>query len=229
MSKSLVTINLVVLNGDKYILHCLDGVLAQTYLHELIEFNVLDNGSSDGTKSVIENFKLKIKNLGNYYLIVSRLYKHKNIDVAVEAFSKLRLPLVIIGTGPEKESIQNRISGFKNIKMLGFIPDEELGAYYQNCRAFIMPQEEDFGITPIEAMSFGKPVLALRKGGATETVVEGVTGEFFDDPIPEALADGVRRLNGNYPSYSSEAIKMHAQKFSSERFRKEILKLIDRV
>ncbi|KKT82446.1 MAG: hypothetical protein A2925_02655 [Candidatus Yanofskybacteria bacterium RIFCSPLOWO2_01_FULL_44_22] len=176
-----------------------------------------------------ENFKLKIKNLGNYYLIVSRLYKHKNIDVAVEAFSKLRLPLVIIGTGPEKESIQNRISGFKNIKMLGFIPDEELGAYYQNCRAFIMPQEEDFGITPIEAMSFGKPVLALRKGGATETVVEGVTGEFFDDPIPEALADGVRRLNGNYPSYSSEAIKMHAQKFSSERFRKEILKLIDRV
>lgn len=160
--------------------------------------------------------------LHNYYLIVSRLYHHKNIDIAIEAFSKLNLPLVIIGTGPEKKRLLRYCATLKakNIKFLGFVPDEELPYYYQNCRAFIMPQEEDFGLTPIEAMQFGVPILALRKGGALETLREGVTGEFFDDPIPEALADGVRRLNENYHNYRSDVIISHAQKFSVERFRK---------
>ena len=99
--------------------------------------------------------------------------------------------------------------------------------YYRNCKAFIMPQEEDFGLTPLEAMSFGKPVLALRKGGALETVVENMTGEFFDDPIPEALADGVRRLNENYSNYSPLVIQKWAEKFSRDRFRQEMLKLVD--
>ena len=161
----------------------------------------------------------------DYYLIVSRLYPHKNIDIAVEAFNKLNLPLVIIGDGPERKNLK-KISN-KNINFLGFIYDEKLSNYYQNCRAFIMPQEEDFGITPIEAMSYGKPVLALRKGGATETVIEGVTGEFFDDPIPEALADGVRRLNENYSKYKPETIKSHTEKFSIGRFKKEILKIAE--
>ncbi|OGN06462.1 MAG: hypothetical protein A3B86_03370 [Candidatus Yanofskybacteria bacterium RIFCSPHIGHO2_02_FULL_38_22b] len=162
----------------------------------------------------------------NYYLIVSRLYPNKNIDIAVEAFNKLNLPLLIIGAGPERKNLESRIQNLELIRMLGFLPDEELPHYYQNCKAFIMPQEEDFGITPIEAMSFGKPVLALRKGGATETILEGQTGEFFDDPIPEALADGVRRLNENYQSYNSEIIKSQAQKFSVEKFQKQILDLI---
>ena len=110
--------------------------------------------------------------------------------------------------------------------MLGFVSDEELPYYYQNCRAFIMPQEEDFGITAVEAMSFGKPVLALRKGGAIETIIEGETGEFFDDPIPEGLADGIRRLNENYSKYNSEVIKNQVQKFSVQRFKKEVLDLV---
>ncbi|MDO8496637.1 MAG: glycosyltransferase [bacterium] len=162
----------------------------------------------------------------DYYLIVSRLYKHKNIDIAIEAFNKLNLPLVIIGDGPEKERLKSKIEKGKNIKLLGFISDEELPYYYQNCRVFIMPQEEDFGITPIEAMSFGKPVLALRKGGAVETIIEGKTGEFFNDPIPEALADGVRRLNENYQNYDPDFIKKHTEKFSVTKFRGEILKLV---
>lgn len=164
----------------------------------------------------------------NYYLIVSRLYPHKNIDVAIETFGKLNLPLVIIGNGPEKKRLLRYCATAlqtKNIKFLGFVHDEKLPYYYQNCRAFIMPQEEDFGLTPLEAMSFGKPVLALRKGGALETVLEGVTGEFFDDPIPEALADGVRRLNENYHNYQPNTIKAHASKFSKEIFRKKILEL----
>jgi len=173
----------------------------------------------------ITNYKLQITN-SDYYLIVSRLYKHKNIDIAIEAFAKLNLPLIIIGTGPlyTKYKIQN--TKYKNIKLLGFIPDEELMYYYMNCRAFIMSQEEDFGITPVEAMSHGKPVLALRKGGAIETVIEGKTGEFFDDPIPEALADGVRRLNENFKNYNSEFIRSYTHKFSSEEFRKKILSLV---
>src|SRR3989338_3133152 len=176
---------------------------------------------------VKKNPKPLILNTG-YYLLVSRLYKHKNIDIAIEAFEKLNLPLVIVGTGPEYKKLKFVIRNAKsrNIKLIGSIPDEGLPYYYQNCRAFIMPQEEDFGITPIEAMSFGKPVLALKKGGATETVIEGVTGEFFDDPIPEALADGIRRLNENYPKYDIETIKSQAQKFSAERFREEIKRLV---
>ncbi len=162
----------------------------------------------------------------DYYLVVSRLYRHKNIDIAIEAFNKLNSSLVIIGDGPEKERLKSRIEKGKNIKLVGFVSDDELSSYYQNCRAFIMPQEEDFGITPIEAMSYGKPVLALRKGGAIETIIEGKTGEFFDDPIPEALADGVRRLNENYQNYDQDFIKKHTEKFSGTKFREKILKLV---
>ncbi len=160
-----------------------------------------------------------------FYLIVSRLFPHKNIDIAIQAFNKLNLPLVIIGEGPEAKKLKAQITNNK-IGLLGFIPDSELPEYYINCKAFIMPQEEDFGITPIEAMSFGKPVLALGKGGALETIVEGQTGEFFDDPIPEGLADGIRRLNDNLAKYNQEFIKQHAQKFSQDRFRQEMLELV---
>ena len=163
----------------------------------------------------------------NYYLIVSRLFPHKNIDIAINAFNKLGYDLLIIGKGPDHKNLKSKIANPKQIRMLGFVPDKELPQYYADCKAFIMPQEEDFGLTPIEAMSFGKPVLALRKGGALETITEGVTGEFFDDPIPEALADGVRRLNNNFKSYNLSAIKKQADKFSKDKFRNEILSLVD--
>ena len=165
-----------------------------------------------------------VDNLG-YYLIVSRLFPHKNIDIAIDAFNKLGYELIIIGDGPAKNDLKKK-SG-KNIKILGYKKDVEVADYYRNCKAFIMPQEEDFGLTSLEAMSFGKPVLALRKGGALETVIEGVTGEFFDDPIPEALADGVRRLNENYSNYTSLVIQKWVEKFSRDRFKQEMLKLVD--
>lgn len=162
----------------------------------------------------------------DYFLIVSRLFPHKNIDIAIEAFNRLNLPLLIVGDGPQYKNLRSKIEN-KKIKFAGFVPDEELPNYYQNCKAFIMPQEEDFGLTPLEAMSFGKPVLALRQGGATETILEGQTGEFFDDPIPEGLADGIRRLNENYKNYDPEFIISHALKFSPDKFRKEMVNLIN--
>ena len=158
------------------------------------------------------------------YLIVSRLFTYKNIDIAISAFNKLNYPLVIIGDGPDRGRLQ-KLAG-KNIIFLGEQSDATLAEYYASCRAFIMPQEEDFGLTPLEAMFFGKPVVALRRGGALETVIEGQTGEFFDDSIPETLADAVRRLNENYNGYNPETIKSHARLFSSEKFREAILKLV---
>lgn len=163
----------------------------------------------------------------NYYLIVSRLYPHKNIDIAIDAFNKLGYSLVIVGNGPIKKELKK--IAHNNIKFVGFKDDKTLINYYKHCKAFIMPQEEDFGLTPIEAMSFGKPVLALRRGGALEIITEGQNGEFFDDPIPEGLADGIRRLNDNYSKYDAEIIKKQAGRFSSEKFKKEIVELITNI
>ena len=168
-------------------------------------------------------FNLKIGT--PFYLIVSRLYPYKNIDIAIEAFNKLNYQLVIIGNGPDRKRLEHFAGD--SISFLGEQDDSTLVEYYRACRAFIMPQEEDFGLTPIEAMFFGKPVVALRKGGSLETIIEGQTGEFFDDPIPEGLADAVRRLNENYIKYNPEKIKEQASFFNSKRFEKEIRKLID--
>lgn len=164
-------------------------------------------------------------NFNDFYLIVSRLHPHKNIDIAIDAFNKLGYRLIIIGAGPDMRRLKKMARS--NIVFLGHLPDEEVANFYQSCKSFIMPQEEDFGLTPVEAMSFGKPILALRRGGALETVIEGVTGEFFDDPIPEALADGVRRLNESIGKYDKNEIIAQASKFSVEKFKKEILELIE--
>ncbi|HNU96766.1 MAG TPA: glycosyltransferase [Candidatus Portnoybacteria bacterium] len=161
-----------------------------------------------------------------FYLIVSQLRRYKRIDIAIEAFNKLGLPLIIIGDGSEKLNLQRMAK--KNIKFLGFQSDEKVREYYQNCTAFIFPTEDDFGITPVEAMSYGKPVLAFRKGGATETVIEGKTGEFFDYQNPAILADGMRRLRLNLKNYNPQFIYEHAKQFSEERFKKEILKFISK-
>lgn len=172
--------------------------------------------------SETRNYKLET---GNYYLIVSRLYDYKNINVAIDAFNKLGFPLVIIGSGPAYREL--KILAGPKIKFLGFKNDEELINYYQHCYALIMPQEEDFGLSAIEAMSFGKPVLALKRGGVTEIVIDGLNGEFFDDPIPEALADGVRRLNENFKNYQPEIIKKSVEKFSRHSFYNAIINLIN--
>ena len=168
----------------------------------------------------------------NYFLIVSQLYPHKNIDLAVEAFKNLPdLNLEIIGDGPEYKNLKLKIKRLKldNVKLMGFVPDEELPYYYQNCLAYLICNEEDFGISPIEAMSFGKPVLAYKKGGAAETVLEGVTGEFFFQPKPEKLAEAIRVFNENIKNgrYDASAIKEYSRKFSFERFKKEMLDLVE--
>ncbi len=161
----------------------------------------------------------------NYFLIISHLSPYKKIDIAIEAFNKLEFPLIIIGEGPERKRLQKIAKS--NIKFLGWQSEEIKNQYLKNCLALIFPGEDDFGITMVEAASFGKPVLALRQGGANEIIIEGETGEFFDEPDVVVLADGVRRLKENLKKYNPKKIKLQAQKFSQERFEKEIKQFID--
>jgi len=109
---------------------------------------------------------------------------------------------------------------------LGWQSEEVVKRFYKNCSAFIFPGEDDFGIAPVEAMSYGKPVLAYGQGGVTESVIEGVTGEFFEDPVSESLADGIRRLRMNMANYSSLVIRKRAERFSEERFKREIERFV---
>lgn len=163
----------------------------------------------------------------NYFLIISQLTPYKKIDLAVEAFNKLKLPLVVIGQGPQYQKLLKLAA--PNIHILGWKGEKEKNMYLKNCTAFIFAGEDDFGMAPVEAMGWGKPVLAFRAGGACETVLEGATGEFFDDATPEVLADGVRRLRDNLLNYSPLVIRKWAEKFSEEKFRQEIMDFMKKV
>ncbi|HBI34407.1 MAG TPA: glycosyl transferase [Candidatus Moranbacteria bacterium] len=162
-----------------------------------------------------------------YFLVVSRLSPYKKVDLVVEAFNKLGLPLVVIGAG-EQEKYLRKIAK-ENVHILGWQEDSVVSQYYQNAEAFIFPTEDDFGIAPVEAMLAGVPVIAYRKGGAQETVQEGITGEFFDAQTTEVLADGVRRFLDNKDKYDKDLIKKRAQEFSRERFRREFGEYVKKI
>jgi glycosyltransferase involved in cell wall biosynthesis len=166
------------------------------------------------------------QNDNKYFLIVSRLSPYKKVDLVVEAFNKLGLPLVIIGEGKQKKYLQKIAKD--NIKILGFVDDQKLSEYYANARAFIFPADDDFGLTMVEAMGYGVPVIAYKKGGALEIVKEGKTGEFFDAQTPEVLADGVRRFIAKENDYKSEDMANRAKEFSKERFIRELNEFLEK-
>jgi glycosyltransferase involved in cell wall biosynthesis len=161
---------------------------------------------------------------GDYFLVVSRLSAYKNVDIAIEACNKLQLPLAVVGTGREEERLK-KLAG-PTVKFLKNLPDAELVEIYQNCRALIhSASDEDFGIAPVEAMSFGKPVIALRSGGVTETVVGGKTGIFFDEPTVESLVGGIKGLK-DLKSIKENCVEQ-AKKFSKERFQEEFREFVE--
>ena len=153
-----------------------------------------------------------------YYLAVSRLVPYKRIDLLVEAFSILGLPLKIIGDGSEMKELKKKASS--NIQFLGRLEDDMVLKYMQGAKAFLFPGEEDFGITPIEAQACGVPVIAYGRGGALETVVDGKTGLFFQEQTKESVMEAVKVFEKMV--FQREAIADHAEKFSEERFRKEL-------
>ncbi len=173
-----------------------------------------------------KNLNTKLQNLksNNYFLIVSRLVPYKRVDLAIEAFNQLKLPLIIIGTGREEGKLKSMAG--PTITFVGHLTDEELARYYEKATALIFPQEEDFGIVTVEAQRMGTPVIAYKSGGATETVIEGETGEFFEEQNADALARVIQSFNK--AKYKPEILKKHAQKFSRERFKKEFLKILNR-
>jgi glycosyltransferase involved in cell wall biosynthesis len=154
-------------------------------------------------------------NYDDFFLIVSRLVPYKRIDLAVQAFTELGLPLWIGGEGRDRMSLE-AMAG-PTVRFLGRVPDDELGELLGRCRAFIFPGLEDFGITPVEAMAAGRPVIAYAGGGALDTVAEGISGMFFHEQTADSLADAVRRFDDS--AFDAEAIRAHAEQFAKDSFR----------
>jgi glycosyltransferase involved in cell wall biosynthesis len=172
----------------------------------------------------LDNFQVQNKTK-DYYLMAGRLVPYKRFDLGVKAFNKLKLPLKIVGSGSELERLK-AMAG-KNIEFIGSLKSygQELAKIYGECKALIYPQEEDFGLVPLEAMASGRPVIAFRRGGAKETVKEGITGIFFSKQDTRSLISAVQRFNDL--SFDPEVIRHHAEGFSKERFKKEILDFIN--
>ena len=160
----------------------------------------------------------------NYFLAGGRLVPYKRFDLIVRAFNKLGIPLKIFGEGPEYQKL--KAAAKSNIKFLGKISDEEKIELYGKCLAFIHPQEEDFGLMVVEAMSAGRPVIAYSRGGALETVTQGKTGEFFDEQTWECLAHTVIRFKPE--NFNAETIRAHAMQFDQNEFEKRIKEYVEK-
>jgi glycosyltransferase involved in cell wall biosynthesis len=151
---------------------------------------------------------------GDYYLAGGRLVPYKRLDLVVQAFTRLGLPLKIFGDGRDRAALE-AIAG-PNIEFLGFVSEARRRELVAGCRAFLFPGEEDFGITPVEAMAAGRPVIAYAAGGALDTVIEGVTGRFFYEQSAAALAVAVAATRQD--TYDPAAIRRHAEQFARAWF-----------
>ncbi|MEB3329776.1 MAG: glycosyltransferase [Candidatus Sericytochromatia bacterium] len=160
----------------------------------------------------------------DHFLVVSRLVAYKRIDLVIEAFNRLGWPLVVIGDGKERHTLEARACA--NIRFLGRQPDEVVRRHLATCKGFVFPGIEDFGIAPVEAMAAGSPVIALSRGGAAETVRDGETGVLFSEQSVAALIAALHRASGI--SFDRARIRQHAFQFSTARFEREFLALLAR-
>jgi glycosyltransferase involved in cell wall biosynthesis len=161
--------------------------------------------------------------LGDYYLMAGELVSYKRPDLAVRAFNEMGLKLVVVGSGEMLDEIR-RIAG-PTVTVMGSQPFDVLKTHYAQCRALIFPGEEDFGMVPVEAMASGRPVVAFARGGATETVANGVSGVFFGDQTVEAICKAVNSLADF--ECDSDKIATHAQQFGREQFFQKMRAHID--
>lgn len=159
---------------------------------------------------------------GGYFLIISRLNPYKRVDIAINCFNKNGLPLKIIGTGPQMETLQTQAG--KNIEFLGSVSEKLRGYLLAGCKALIISAEEDFGLTSLEAQSFGKGVVAFRKGGSLETVVENKTGIFFDNQDARSLEKALIKLASL--KVNQKDCQGNARRFSRKNFKRNFLKTI---
>lgn len=173
----------------------------------------------------VDDFKLKVQK-EDYYLIVARFVPYKRVDLIVEAFSQMPdKKLIVIGSGPDEEKVKKFASG--NIEFLGQQPFENLVGYMQNAKAFLFAAEEDFGITIVEAQACGTPVIAYKKGGASETVIHGQTGILFEHQNCKSVINAVNEFEKNVNNFDPVKISSHARKFSRQDFEKNISEFVN--
>jgi len=159
----------------------------------------------------------------DYYLAVGRLIPYKRFDLIVQAFNELKRPLKIVGVGNQLKKLQKLASS--NVEFLGMVSEESLHSYYKYAKALIFPQVEDFGITPLEAMGAGCPVIAYGAGGALETVKDKESGLFFDEQTVESLGEAVRTFEAMH--FDPAVVRAQAEKFDSEVFAREFADFVD--
>lgn len=164
------------------------------------------------------------RNTDGAFLVVGRLFSYKRAHAAVEACTRLRLPLKVIGRGPELKRLREMAG--PSVQFLGEVDDATLETEYRNCRALLFTADEDFGLVPLEAMASGRPVLALNAGGARETVVPGQTGELYEDAGTEALAQALQRFRPD--DFDPRRCRARAEEFSADRFRSGITAVLER-
>ena len=173
----------------------------------------------------IESFRPVRRNeLGDYMLMVGELVSYKRPEIVVEAFNRMGAPLVVIGGG-EMLGRLRRLAG-PTVTVLGPRPFDELRHHYARCQALIFPSEEDFGIVPVEAMASGRPVIAYGRGGATETVIPGLSGSFFNEQSVDALIAAVEEFREG--DFDPARIVAYSRRFSRERFVEAMTEQIDR-
>jgi len=161
----------------------------------------------------------------SYWLTGGRLVAPKHFDLAIKAANKLKLTLKIFGTGPEEKNLK-QLAG-PTVEFMGRVEEEKLAELYKGAKAFLaLAEDEDFGITPVEAMMAGTPVVAYAGGGYKETVVEGETGVLINDLTTEAVVGGIKKLDAQMTKFKSQKIMEYANRFSKERFKQEISELV---
>lgn len=161
---------------------------------------------------------------GDHFVTLSRLVSHKRLDVVIEAFSRLKLPLKIIGDGPQRRNLHRRAT--PNIEFLGYQSDESVAQLLGTARGFICAAEEDFGIAIVEAQAAGCPVIAYRGGGALETVVEGETGLFFEEQSAASLREAVQKFMDSTHCFHTDTMLENAQRFRKARFQKSFQEFV---
>ncbi len=167
----------------------------------------------------------------DFYVVFSRFVSYKRIDLAIKACGELNRKLVVIGDGPDAKSLKKLASSYRQnlITFTGRISDAEVKKYLQVCRALIFCAEEDFGIIPVEAEACGRPVIAYKKGGSLETVIDSKTGVFFEKQEVQSVMDAIGKFEelDSKERFKSTIIVRHAKNFSEESFRKNLLSVID--
>jgi glycosyltransferase involved in cell wall biosynthesis len=201
--------------ADRYVAisHYVAGRIARYYNREaIVVYPPVDTSFFTPDGSAPEPFAL----------VVSALVPYKRVEVAIDACAAAGIPLKIVGDGPERPSLERASRG--RVEFLGRLSDDEVRAMYRRASVVLLPGEEDFGIVPLEAQASGRPVVALKRGGAIETIVPGVTGELVDDPSPKAFAEAIATAMTR--KYDPTALRVHAERFGRERFGNEMEALI---